>query len=231
MRDSRAKTVVAWSLIGGLIGAGGAGSVAWAEGAKKDKAPRGAAEAAPEGAAAAGAGAGAGADSGQAAAMAAMAKLSGPSEKHKVLAQLAGSWEAHSKAFMRPGQPPLESHGSAETRLILGGRFLQEDYSNTFGKAPFQGHGLTGYDLIKQKYVNVWVDNLGSWLTQSEGTLDASGKVLTLAGTMPDPQTGKGRPTKTITRIESADRHVFEIYDNVDGKDVKIMEVTYTRKK
>ena len=121
--------------------------------------------------------------------------------------------------------------GTAETRLILGGRFLQEDYSNTFANTPFQGHGLTGYDLLKQKYVNVWVDNLGSWLTLSEGSLDPSGKVLTLTGEMPDPQTGKGRPTKTVTRIESADRHVFEIYDHVDGKDVKIMEVTYTRRK
>lgn len=220
-RNSRAKTAATWILIGGLAGAG---SVAWAEGAKKDKAPRGAAEAAP-------AGAGASAEAGQAAAMAAMAKLAGPSEKHKVLAQLVGSWDAHSKAFMRPGQPPLESHGTAETRLILGGRFLQEDYSNTFANTPFQGHGLTGYDLLKQKYVNVWVDNLGSWLTLSEGSLDPSGKVLTLTGEMPDPQTGKGRPTKTVTRIESADRHVFEIYDHVDGKDVKIMEVTYTRRK
>jgi hypothetical protein len=217
MRNSTGKAAAAWILIGGMAGAG---SVAWAEG-NRDKAAAGAATATAAGAKAEAGGPDA----------AALAKYAGPSDKHKLLASLAGSWDAHSKAFLRPGQPPQENHGTSENKLILGGRFLQEDYSNTFGKMPFQGHGLTGYDLAKQKYVNVWVDNLGSGLTLSEGSLDPSGKVLTFTGSMFDPHSGKDRPTKTVTRIESADRHVFEIYDIVDGKEVRIMEVVYTRRK
>lgn len=221
MRNPTVKRAAAWILIGGMVGAG---SVAWAEaGGKGEGGTKAGARASAEKGTAGG--------DADAAAMAALAKYSGPTEKHKALASLVGSWDAHSKAFMQPGQPPMEGHGSAEAKLILGGRFLQEDYSNTFGKMPFQGHGLTGYDLVKQKYVNVWVDNLGSWVTQSEGSFDASGKVLTLVGQMFDPKSGKNVTSKTVTRIESPDRHVFEIYDLVDGKEVKAMEVVYTRKK
>lgn len=165
-------------------------------------------------------------------AMAAMQKLAGPSEKHKVLENLAGSWNVQSKMFMEPGKPPMESKGTNESKLILGGRFLQEDYTSPgmMGQ-PFAGHGMTGYDLSKQKFVNVWVDNMGSWMTTTEGTIDASGKVITLTGPMLDPQSGKNIPSKTVLRVESADKHTMEMFTVVDGKEAKMMELTYTRKK
>lgn len=179
------------------------------------------------------------ADKGQAApggmsaeAMAAMQKLAGPSDKHKVLESLAGSWNVQSKMFMEPGKPPMESKGTNESKLILGGRFLQEDYTSPgmMGQ-PFAGHGMTGYDLTKQKFVNVWVDNMGSWMTTTEGTLDASGKVITLTGPMFDPTSGKNIPSKTVLRVESADKHIMEMFTVIDGKEAKMMELTYTRKK
>lgn len=165
-------------------------------------------------------------------AMAAMQKLSGPTEKHKVLENLAGSWTVQSKLFLGAGKPPMESKGTNESKLILGGRFLQEDYSSSgmMGQ-PFAGHGLTGYDLSKQKFVNVWVDNTGSWMTTTEGTLDASGKVITLTGPMLDPQSGKNIPSKSVWRIESPDKHTLEMFSVIDGKEAKFMELVYTRKK
>lgn len=165
-------------------------------------------------------------------ALAAMQKLAGPSEKHKVLENLAGSWNVQSKMFLGPNKPPMESKGTNEAKLILGGRFLAEDYTSPgmMGQ-PFAGHGLTGYDLSKQKFVNVWVDNTGSWVTTSEGSIDASNKVITLTGPMLDPQSGKNIPSKSVLRIESADKHTMEMFTVIDGKEAKMMELTYTRKK
>jgi hypothetical protein len=67
----------------------------------------------------------------------------------------------------------------------------------------------------------------------SEGTFDASGKVLTMEGAYDDPVTGvKGKKTKSTTRIVSNDQIVAEMYDTgPDGKMFKNMEITYMRKK
>lgn len=161
--------------------------------------------------------------------MAAMAKYSGPSEKHKVLQHFVGTWATASKAWMGPGKP-VEATGTAEVKPIMDGRFVQEDFTGTFMGRPFVGHGVTGYDLTKDKYTNFWVDNMGSWFTVSEGTLDATGKVLTMTTQAFDPQTGKTHASRMVTRIESDKRHVFEIYDDVNGKEVKVMEIVYSKK-
>ena len=56
-------------------------------------------------------------------------KLATPGEPHKLLASLAGSWTTKTKEWMEPGKPPVESTGSAEMKMLLDGRFLQQEYS------------------------------------------------------------------------------------------------------
>lgn len=159
-----------------------------------------------------------------------IAKYGNPGPKHQFFKSLAGSYTTHTKAWMGPGKP-VESDGTAELKLILGGRFLEENLSGTFLGNPFSGHGVSGYDLGKQKYVSFWVDNLGTWFTLTDGSLDKSGKVLTMTGESWNPVLGKMTPCKFVTRVESEDRHVFEAIDKIEGKEVTIMEVVYTRKK
>jgi hypothetical protein len=55
--------------------------------------------------------------------------------------------------------------------------------------------------------------------------------VFTFEGKMSDPMTGqKDKPTRAILRIVDANKHTFEMHDISAGKDVKMMELTYTRK-
>jgi uncharacterized protein DUF1579 len=54
------------------------------------------------------------------------AKLATPSEPHKQFASLAGSWTTKTKEWMEPGKPPVESTGTAEMKMLLGGRFLYQ---------------------------------------------------------------------------------------------------------
>jgi hypothetical protein len=50
-----------------------------------------------------------------------------------------------------------------------------------------------------------------------------------MIGTYDDPVTGQKKTMKEVTKIVDANKNVFEIYDVNDGKEVKSMEVTYTR--
>ena len=116
-------------------------------------------------------------------------------------------------------------------RWILGGRFLQEDFTGEFMDKPFHGIGLTGYDNMKKKYVGSWVDDMSTGMFVTEGEADAAGKVFTFRGNMDDPMTGqKNKPYQFVVRIIDPDKHVFEIHDLTRGEKSKTMEMTYTRK-
>lgn len=162
--------------------------------------------------------------------LAAMAKYSEPGDQHKLLQLLVGTWVATSRTFMPSGQV-LESVGSAEIKALHGGRYIEERYTNTFMNRPFTGSGLTGYDVRKGRYFNFWTDNFGTAGLYTEGTADPTGAILSLSGTTVDPTTGKELRTKSVTRIQGPDRHVFEIYDLINGKEIRVMEVVYTRKR
>jgi Protein of unknown function (DUF1579) len=161
--------------------------------------------------------------------MEAMAKYTTPDEHHKRLELMAGSWTAAGRFWMGPGKP-IETLGTAEKKLTLGGRFLVEDFAGNFMGQPFQGHGVTGYDLTKQRYTWFWVDNMGTWMILAEGTADAAGKVLTSTSQELDPATGKPRTMRYVTRIESDKKHTMEFFDTSTGKDVKMAEIIYTRR-
>jgi hypothetical protein len=72
---------------------------------------------------------------------------------------------------------------------------------------------------------------MGTCLLTTQGSLDASGKVLTMHGTMDDIVTGEhDKQFKYVTRWESDDKYVFEIFEISEGEQ-KIMQMTCTREK
>jgi hypothetical protein len=132
---------------------------------------------------------------------------------------------------MTPDGPPIVNKGSAKVGWILGGRFVQEDFSGEFVGKPFHGIGTTGFDNVKKKYVGSWVDDMGTGMFISEGTADEQGKLFTFHGKMDDPMTGqKNKPVKFVIRILDPDKHTFEMHDLTLGEKSKTMEMTYTRK-
>lgn len=161
-----------------------------------------------------------------------MEALAAPGPEHQMLASLAGEWATEAKCFMAgPEAPPTVTKGTCKGKMILGGRFLQEEFEGDMMGKQFQGIGLLGYDKFNKRFVNLWMDSMGTGFFTSEGTCDESGKVLTLNGKMDDPMTGeKAKPMRLVTKILSPDKHVFEMHDVALGEKSKVMEITYVRK-
>ena len=158
-------------------------------------------------------------------------KMATPGDAHKKLEPFVGSFTTKVKLWMAPGAPPEESEGTSEGKWALGNRYVEQRYEGTFQKQPFSGIGFTGYDNYKKKYVGVWMDSMGTAMMIMTGSCDASGKVFTCEGEMPDCMTGKVVKMKTIHKIESPTKHVFEMHmPDESGKMFKGLEVTYTKK-
>jgi len=154
-------------------------------------------------------------------------------KEHERFKKMAGTWDVNSKMWFAPGMEPVESKGSSEISLILGGRYIEQKYECPMMGMPYQGLGFEGYDKIKKKYVSIWMDSMGTGIFYAEGTADETGKVFTYIGKMDDPFTGeKDKPMKSVAREINDDQVVFEMYETRPGVgEFKSMELTYTRRK
>ena len=73
-------------------------------------------------------------------------KLAVPGSPHKHLEEMVGSWTTRTVAWMEEGRPPMESKGTCEQKMILGGRFLQRKYTGDMMGTTFNGINIIGYD-------------------------------------------------------------------------------------
>jgi hypothetical protein len=163
--------------------------------------------------------------------MAAWMKFMTPSEGHKMLDGMVGTWNTKVTAWMAPGAPPMESSGVSETTWIMGGRYIQEKATGTFFGQPFNGMGITGYDNAKKQYVGTWVDNMGTGIMSQTGST-TDGKVWSFKGTNTDPMTGKDSPSEMKITVADKDHYTAEMWAPApDGKMFKMMEINYSRKK
>jgi hypothetical protein len=155
-----------------------------------------------------------------------------PGTPHKNLATMAGTWDTTVKSWMKPGAPPMESSGTSEQKMVLDGRFLEQQFSGNMMGQPFHGLGYNGYDNVKKKYVATWMDSMGTMVMIMEGTADPTGKVVTYTGTFDDVVTGKPAKVKSVMTTVDPDHLTFEMWGpDPAGKVYKTMEMHYTRKK
>ena len=123
------------------------------------------------------------------------------------------------------------SKGSAKFTVLLGGRYVQQEFKADMAGMKFEGIGLSGYDNGQQKYVGTWIDNMSTGIMTSEGTADSTGILLMWTGQMADPMTGKLEKLRMTTRFIDDNKHVFTMYmKGPDKKEFQTMEITYERK-
>jgi hypothetical protein len=92
-----------------------------------------------------------------------------------------------------------------------------------------EGWMLEAYDNGKKEFINIWIDNMGTGVSVSTGQYDETNKTITYKGTMYDPMTGKDIEYKSVSKMINDNEMVFEMYNDYMGKEVKTMEITYTR--
>lgn len=166
--------------------------------------------------------------------MEAMMKAAQPGPEHAAMAKMAGTWDAAVKMF-ESADKFEESKGTMVYTSVHGGRYIQMEYKGEMMGGPFTGSGLWGYDNSTKKYVSTWSDNWSTGIMMLTGTYDAAAKTYNSVGemsmAMPDGSLMKMKHREVI-KVISDDKHVMEMYGaGPDGKEMKHLEITYTRKK
>jgi hypothetical protein len=157
-------------------------------------------------------------------------KLATPGEPHKLFASLAGSWTTKTKEWMEAGKPPMQSEGTVEMKMLLDGRYLQQEYQGTMMGQPFTGISINAYDNLTKHYATTWMSTTGTNIFIMEGTASADGKTITLNGQHAVP--GGGQMThRAVWKIIDNNNQTFDMYGaHHGGKEMKMMEIVYQRK-
>lgn len=159
-------------------------------------------------------------------------QMPAPQKEHEWLQQLVGEWESEAEASFGPDQPPIKCKGTEKIRS-LGGFWILSDSQGEVMGTTMRSQMTLGYDTKKKKYVGTWVDSMTDYMWHYEGTLDESGKILTLEA--------EGysylNPTelakfKDVIELKDKDHKVLRSSMQMpDGKWVNFMTGNYTRKK
>ena len=160
------------------------------------------------------------------------AMMAEPTKEHRWLQRLVGEWSFEGECMMGPDQPPMKSTGNCVTRSLGGLWTLNEGSGEMPGGGMMSSIITLGYDPAKEKFVGTFVASMMTHLWLYEGSLDASGRVLTLDAEGPS-MAGDGTMAKyqDIVTVENDNHWILSSQaQGPDGQWMKFMTAHYRRK-
>lgn len=151
-----------------------------------------------------------------------------PGENHKFIAQMEGEWVYTTKMWMDPTKDPEVSQGKATKKMIMGGRYMQENHSGTSFNMPFEGLTLLAYDNVKGKFMSTWIDNMGTGFLISEG--DRKDNAIETFAKQTMPGGGPEIEYRTVITVVDKDHHTMVMYMKGEEGEMKNLEIEYKRK-
>jgi len=98
---------------------------------------------------------------------------------------------------------------------------------------PFEGISTMAYDKANKEYVSTWIENMSTGIMVMKGTMDAATNTINLTGKQKNPVNGIECTMRETYKVVDDNNHILEMYgpDPKTGKEFKMMEIKYTRKK
>lgn len=142
-----------------------------------------------------------------------------PEKEHKWLEQFVGEWETESKSVAGPDQPAMECNGTMKSRMLGGYWVVNESQMSPMGMSMTAIQTI-GYDPEKKKYVGTWVDSMWGHMWKYEGSVDKTGKILTLEAEGPNMmEPGKTANYRDVYEFKSKD--LIAVSSKMQGTDGK----------
>jgi len=146
-----------------------------------------------------------------------------PGPMHERLSALVGTWQVEMVFYIAGGtkDKPLISRDLICRREWItetGNRHLKDVTEGSIGGNRYYRLGLLGYSTMDQGYEWVTVDALNANMMIYRGRRDARSQDISMPGeftdqgVLGDRYAGQRVGMRTVIRIESPERHIFELY-------------------
>jgi hypothetical protein len=153
----------------------------------------------------------------------------------KVLAMQEGEWDADISATvpLPDGKVNIQKSKGVESNRMLGGKWLLSDFKGDLFGMKFEGHGQTGFDTKKGKYIGTWVDSMTRIITMLEGSYDEKAKTLIMYADTENPENDRPLKMRLETQFKEDGSRVMRQFFQMEGqKDfVQMVEFNYTKRK
>jgi len=160
--------------------------------------------------------------------MAACAQLAQPTDEHRSLARFAGKWRADVSLWMDPSGEPTRSSGVMTSMMVLGDRFLQQDYQDDAGM--FAGKGFWGYNTVSQRFEGFWIDAMGTFFQIEYGRHDPGKDEYHMSGELLNPMTKQPMKKRSVITVNSPGEHQIEMFfSGPDMPESRAMLISYTK--
>ncbi len=155
-----------------------------------------------------------------------------PGKEHELLSRMQGEWDVTLKSWMNPGEPPMESHGTARLTMVLNGHSLAEAFRGHMMGMDYEGYGVLGFDSYRKEWWQTWIDNMGTGIYYARGKAGSDLKTATMTGKTDNAMKNlKDLDMRSVYTFTSDDQHTMESWvKGPDGKEMKTMEIQYRRK-
>lgn len=140
-----------------------------------------------------------------------------PQQEHEWLQQFVGEWESEAEAHAATGQEGMKCKGTVKSRMLGGFWVVSESQTDMLG-TQVNAVQTVGYDPEKKKYVGTWVDSMFNHLWKYTGTVDESGKKLTLEAEGPNFLT-PGKTSLFRDAYEFKDKDHIVVTSSMQGDD------------
>jgi hypothetical protein len=173
-------------------------------------------------------------------------KRTRPGPEHEQLARYAGTWNIEVK--LGGGPAAMVYQGTADNRMIVGGRFLQIEYrgaakdgtakAGASKAGSTEGSFIVSFDSRHKRYSIVALDNFGTYFVTSQGKRDEETGTIKMLGTDDDPMMKRMGFTKEFAHVldlRSPDQFAIEVRiidtRTPARKEMKYVEYLFNRKK
>ena len=160
-----------------------------------------------------------------------MRKYSVPNANHEFLKSLVGSWKGDVKYWMDSKADSSESEGRSDNRMIMGGRFLEENFSSNLMGQFYEGRGVYGYDGMHKEFTGIWFDSTSTSVMISSAHYNPSTKIFTEVGNISNLFSEEYyRSYKAVTALIDEGHYSYELFlKDQDGREYKSMSIIFTR--
>jgi quinol monooxygenase YgiN len=165
-----------------------------------------------------------------------------PGEGHVRLKPLIGTWRVHKSIYgtmgRSPDLPPIISDDITTRRQwVADGHYIEDMTEGTVEGNPYWRKGWLGYSIMDRRYEWTTIDSLNTTMMRYLGKSGSADKmpinmtgVFTDQGVVSEKTVGKSVGQRTVIRIESDDRHTFELYFTPPGGKEQLADRSlYTR--
>jgi hypothetical protein len=145
--------------------------------------------------------------------------FSKPQAEHEWLQQFVGTWTTKNESKGVPGQPDMQCEGTIEANM-LGKFWVVSKIENDMMGEKMIGLQTIGYDPKAKKYIGTWVDSMFNHMWKYEGSVDKTGKILTLEAEGPN-FFAEGKTAKFRDVYEFKSKDEIAVKSEMQGPDGK----------